>query len=238
MRWQLIAAGLLSVWLGLTGSAGAGDKGAKQPDFPTPEAVFTFAQKASAKGDWKTFVNCLAPETLDHLTAFSVMTAAVVEDVIVPSGPFPKEIKEKKAELTKVFAKYGLKTDALKKLADDKVLIEIKGPPPDQETMNKIAAAVKSADRVAFVAEVMTVIAPVIAATTPNKSFDPFLDKKLKDVKVDGEKATGKLVEVKDGVEQPNPQPIMFRQIKGNWQIIMPMGGAAKKVEPKIGEKQ
>lgn len=202
--------------------------GAKKPMFKTPEEVFKAAQEATAKNDWKTFISYLAPETVDHLTAMVIVMGAVAKDIAPPPKGLPADkIKSIKEPLDKIFTKYGLTDDVLKKMKADNLFPTFdKGPQPD--LLPKLAAAVKK-DRASFATEGVMVIIPVMAGG-PDE-MDPFKDRVLKDLKVDGDKASAQLVRTINGMEQL--QPILFRQIDGSWYINMPMGGA-KEVKPPV----
>ncbi len=230
MRSYDVAVGLM-VGLLTAGSASA-DRGSAA--YKTPEQCFQAAQKATAQGDWKTFVGCLSPETLDRSTAMMIMMGAMSQDIIpAGAGTAGKDhFKEVKEPLAKVLAKHGITTDVLKKMADDKVFPDFKNGPPQPDFMAKIAAAVKQKDRPAFLADVMGTVSPLLAKDNPDKTSDFLANKELKDLKVDGDKAEGMMVTVKDGTEQPNPQPIMFLRMEGSWRILMPIMGGGKATKP------
>ncbi len=227
MRRYGLAAGLLA---GLVvANAASADRGGAT--YKTPEECFQAAKKATAKGDWKAFVNCLSPKMVDQATAMMVIIGAMSQD-IMPTGPGGADkFKDVKEPLAKVMAKHGLTMDVMKKMADDKVFPSPKGPPaPD--FMTKITGAVKEKDRPAFLADVLGVIAPLMAKDNSGKTTDFLANHELKDVKVDGDKAQGKVVTVKDGTEQPNPEPVMFERVDGSWRMFMPFGGGKETKPP------
>jgi hypothetical protein len=228
MKRHVMVAGLLCGWLGVTTCA----LGQQPQPAKSPEEAFRFAKVATAKGDWKGFVSYLAPETVDQLAGFMLVIGAVARDVLQPPpGPgFPKEVMQGlKEPVGKLFTKYGLSDETLNKMKADNALPNLSAPPnPDQLT--KLANMIR--DRANFTGEAMALIFPEIAKKSP-KGADPLANKSLKDVQVNGNKATGKLVNLVNGMEVGVPQPIEFEQVNGNWVMEMPLFGVKKVAPPK-----
>jgi hypothetical protein len=253
MRFHLATAAVLCVWMSVAGHALGGQAGPTSSGplsggkvdppssgplpgggagqvFKSPEEAFRTAQAAAAKGDWATFVKILTPETVDMMAGTMIFLGAVAKGHVT-EGPAPflaEKLADIKEPLGKVFDKHGLSDQILKTMAagnDFPKLIK----PPTAEQLAKLAGNIR--DRTGFTVEAMTVVVPAMAKLNPTKNADPFFgDKVLKDVKVNGNKATGKLVPVVNGVEQPGGQPIEFHQINGSWHITVPI---VQKTAPK-----
>ena len=179
--------------------------------FATPKAVFDAAVKASKAKDFKAFAAVFTPESqaklAGQLAGLGVMFKAF--------SAFDKEgkMKDKLADFDKIMDKHGLTKDVMGKLKQTKDAKEI-------EANNKvIATAIK--DKPGFVADVMK----WLDAANPGKNKGGPLDEAtLKDVKIDGNKATGTVV------TKEKEEPMEFAKVGGGWRIVLP--------EPKEKDKK
>jgi hypothetical protein len=253
MRFYLTIAAAVCVWMGAAGPALCGQAGPTSSGplpggkvdppssgplpgggaqvFKSPEEAFRSAQAAAAKGDWPAFVKILTPETVDMMAGTMIFLGAVAKGHVTegPAQFLAEKLGEIKGPLGQVFSKHGLSDETLKTMAAGNDFPKLTQP-PSAEQLAKLAANIR--DRKGFAAEAMTVVVPAMAKFSPNKNPDPFFgDKILKEVQINGTKATGKLVPVINGMEQPGGQPIEFHQINGSWHITVPI--VQKKPAPK-----
>ena len=99
------------------GKDGAGKKDEKTV-YKTPDEVFEAAKAAANKDDFKTFVNCLAPETVDEMaTVMAGMSAMMVAAPEDPTGKF--KLDDEAKAIVAVAAKHGVTAEAVKKIPMD-----------------------------------------------------------------------------------------------------------------------
>ena len=160
----------------------------------SPEDVFAKFKKATEKNDYKGAFNCLEKSTQNVLVASMVM---VSEFMVIGDGDAAKKMEEvmKKHKLD------DLDETEMEKFKDDQ-----------KAAMEFIAAKVK--DKSQFFEDVMKV-----AASAKKAGDNSFAIKgELKDVKIDGDEATGKIV-----MEGDREEPIKFVKVGGRWLIKMEM---------------
>ena len=201
----------------LAGLIGLANAKAPSPEpatgYASPKAVFAAAVEASKKKDFKTFAGLLTTESQGKLASQLAGLGAMLKMM----AAFDKEgkMKDKLPELEKIMDKHGLTKDVMGKLKQTK-------DPKEIEANNKTIAAVIK-DKPAFVADVMK----WLDAANPGKSKGgPLDDAELKDVKVNGDKATGTVVTKVSGKEEP----MEFAKVGGGWRIVLP--------EPKAKDKK
>lgn len=160
----------------------------------SPEDVFAKFQKATENDDYKGAFNCLEETTQNGMVA----------GMVIMSGFMVMGDDDATKKLEEVMKKHNL--DDL----DEKEMEKYKG---DQKAaMDFVASKVK--DKAQFFADVMG-----IAAKAKNAGDNSFAMKgELKDVKTDGDKATG-TVTLKGGKEEP----INFVKVDGRWLIKLDM---------------
>jgi hypothetical protein len=154
----------------------------------TPQEVFDAAKTAIMKDDLKTFVDCLAPESIE------TMAGAMACTQLPP-----------KREL---LAKHGLTDEIIKKLP------KMKGVPSaeDQEKIFK-AWSVPIKDKAAFLVEVFAA-----RLKEEKNKMKELGSTALKDLKIDGDKATGKIVGLPGGKEEP----VEFKKMSGGgWKVVL-----------------
>ena len=161
----------------------------------SPEDVFAKFKKATENDDYKGAFNCLEESTQNGMVA----------GMVIMSGFMVMGDDDAKKKMDEVMKKHKLND------LDEKEMEKFKD---DQKAaMDFVASKVK--DKAQFFADVMSV-----ASKAKNAGDNSFAIKgELKDVKTDGDKATGKIV-VKDGKEEP----ISFVKVDGRWLIKMDMG--------------
>jgi hypothetical protein len=182
----------------------SGCGGGASAAYSTPQATFDTAKAAAAKEDWKAFAQCLTPDTRDEMAG----GMAIFGPLMGLSDP------ETGKQIEGVLKKHGIDEKAM----DGPPLGDAKGSP--EEAMKKLASSIK--DRDAFIGEMMT----IMKKSGKMKDKGP-MDKTatLKDVKIEGDKATGTLVTKVDGKDVPDPNPVKFRKIEGAWKMDVDMNG-------------
>jgi hypothetical protein len=202
-----VAVGL--VLLAAVSAASAGSGGA--PSYKTPQEAFAALEKASKNKDWKTVYDVFTDETQEFLAGALPLLVISAKEVAKLA---PKDKREealarlKKAE--QVLARNGLTEEFLKRL--EKELRE--GKLEMKKAFKMLLAPVK--DRRAFVVDMLATM----------DRFKEFKFKEfrggnqLKDVKVEGDKATAVLVN-RTGKKEWR-RPIAFRRLGGGWRMELP----------------
>src|SRR5262249_1030393 len=146
--------------------------------YKTPQAVFDASEKAASKKDYKTVIDCVAPEGRKELAADMAAQAIIMKTVEGPG--VEKALKSIKA----VMVKHGL---------TDKAVSSIKIEPVEVASLQKARAAlgklIKKPDAVAV--EMMAAQARFGEGVARGL---PKLTTKLLNVKVEGKKASGMMV--------------------------------------------
>lgn len=191
--------------VGCGGGGGAG--GAAAATYDTPQAVFDAAKAASEKNDYKTVVGLMTSDTVDNMAAGMVMVGAMIKGFGEMEGADEKG-KKAAATVSKVFEKHGLTEDMMK---------EKEGEEPPENPEDAKAEMLKMVkDRAGFAADMLAAMAESEGEAMLTA------DAKLTDVKIDGDKATGKISMTKDGEE--DSKPIEFRKEGGGWKIHIDEG--------------
>lgn len=160
----------------------------------SPEDAFAKFKKATEKNDYKGAFNCLDASTQNALAAGLVMMSGFM---VMGDDEAAKKIEEvmKKHKLN------DLDETEMEKFKDDQ-----------KAATEFIAAKVKNKSQ--FFEDVMKV-----AASAKNAGGTSFAIKgELKDIKIDGDEATGKIV-----MEGDREEPIKFVKVGGRWLIKMEM---------------
>jgi hypothetical protein len=184
--------------------------------YRSPQDVFDAFKAAARKKDMKAFVACLTPDCGDVIVGQIAMAGMLMksfQDLDV-SG----KTREKVRPLLEAMEKHGLTDEALKKTGS----IDPKADPKDQaKALKAIGALVK--DKAAFMTAAMAAMKKLNAK---EGSLEDLAYAELKDVKIDGSKATGKIKTKKGDMEWE--EPVGFEKIKGSWLIVMPTPGQKK----------
>lgn len=179
--------------------------------YDSPQAVWDAAKKAEKDKDGETFIKCFDADTQNILAAGMVFTGMFATSM----SKFDKKAAEKMKPVQDVMNKHGLTEDFLKKAQKDKP----KGNTPEDlmKAMLKLTEPIK--DKAAFFVE-MTKAMDAASDKKKQKDDHMIADAELKDVKIDGDKAKGKMVGKKGGEEKE--QPIEFVKESGGWKIHIP----------------
>jgi hypothetical protein len=216
--------------LALAGLLGGGaSAGGDKKVYKNPQEVFDAAKKALQQDDIKTFAACLTEDSRDGLAGGLLLVGFFMKGFTEKFGK--EEDKEKLKKLDAVLARHGITEDFIKTLPKP----ELKAPdqkPDRAETLKmvrKILAPVK--DRDAFLADMLSLM------PKDGKRKGGLLDKLgpnpvLANVKIEGEKAKGEIVGMKDGMEVR--ESVEFRKEAGSWKIDLPLdlGGKGPKGPP------
>jgi hypothetical protein len=186
----------------------------------TPEAIFKQAQAAGEKQDFKALGACMTKEGRDAMAGMMAFAGMMMQAFAELGG---EEGKKAGQAIKTVFDKHGLTEGVLKKLEGE--------ANPMEDPAKAIAALVKPIkDRDAFLGDMMK----ALNSLGQGKASDdmPFTkDAKLSDVKIDGDKATGKVAfKTKKGDEKS--EDIEFKKEGGGWKIHIDVETMMKKAGP------
>jgi hypothetical protein len=213
---------VLSVALGLALAAlASADEGkvskkeipVREPVYKTPQAVYDAAQKAAKTLDGKKLWSCMSKGEQDH----QVGSLVVMPHLLKAFGSFgskePKILEQVEKNLKPLFdvlKKHKLTEEDLKERFKDKGPKDSPGKGKmTRENLQKIASAVKN--RKAFFVDMLA------ALKKQGKKEEKPGKAELKDLEIDGDKATGVDVMTKDGKE--TRRPIKFVKEGGSWKI-------------------
>ncbi len=179
----------------------------------SPEAVFQTAKTATENQDWEKFCDCLTPESQDNLAGMLVYGAMMVRSMsgmAAMAGPDKaREAEEKMKPVMAVLERHGLDEQTLKE-SQAETQRAVGGN--RQEMIQKLVSPIK--DRGKFVADMINAMREM----GQQENATPFQsDARLEDVKIDGDSATGQIVQTKNGVERKDG--IRFQKISGRWKI-------------------
>ena len=165
----------------------------------TPEQSFAAFKAAASKNDVNEFMNCLTPAAQNEFAFGTVMMSA-----FLPMKYMNDEAKATALgnEITAVMEKHGLSEDTMEAM-----------DPSVEPDFEKMLAPVK--DKAAFVGEMFT----IMIREDPDTPLKAISTATLKDVKIDGDKASGTITV--DGEDQP----LEFAKIDGKWLIKLPGPG-------------
>jgi hypothetical protein len=171
----------------------------------SPEAVFTAVKSAMKKGDYKGVLACMSDDCQKLVTGQLITTGMMIKHFA------PQDPSGKAAEMVKpvdeVFSKHGLTEQALKKIKPAKDSKEL------AKSLRSASELVKS--RVTFFVDFN-----VMLAKADPRAPKPFINAALIDVKIEGDKARGTLVEKLQETE--SRYPISFVKLGGGWKIVLP----------------
>src|SRR5262249_46649248 len=205
-----------SVLAGLLAAVVAASGAAQTKVYKTPEDVFDAAKAAAKKGDLKAYFALVEPESVKLVAAGLALTGVNMR-ALSASGKIDKDASKPSLD---VRDKHGLTADATKKVK----------PGPMEKDAEKVIKAAKPLlglikDKSAFVADVLT--ASQKSSKKGDEDFKVLAKAKLKDVKIDGDKATGNVVNTIAGKERTDP--ITFVKVGKGWLIRLDiLGGKGK----------
>jgi hypothetical protein len=193
----------------------------RKKSYDSPQAVFDAASAANAKEDWPAVMNCLTDESQDKLTFAMAAIASFMKGFAGLDKDHGKEVSQ---AIDDAMKKHGLTEEHQQKLS--KGMFDTKGGSQDIQSIRQAIAPIK--DKPGFVGDIMAAMKKF-----GNKQGDQQPQQfagTLKDVKIDGDKATGTVVRTVAGKEIS--QPMEFRKVGGGWKIEIsdkPMGMPASK---------
>jgi len=220
----LTLAGLLLAALAVS-AVGQKDDKDKAKDKPkdklhkTPEACFDAVVAALEKKDSAAMVASLTPKAQNRMALEYVGQGIQLRGVA--EGKLPKDKGQKNEQLAKLYKplfdvldKHGLTEKATKDLeTDEKGTLTTKG---------RGAALKLVKDPVAFLSDMLAATDKL--DTRPKDKDEP--KPKLTDVKIDGDKATGTVIETirikqkdKDDKVQEEKHPVRFEKVDGGWRL-------------------
>ena len=184
-------------------------------DHATPQAVFDAAIRAEKKGDYKTFVSLYDPKSRNIVTGRLVATSAMFKLYIASKEG--AKYKDKAPELDKLLAKHGVGREALAKATPGGKLAKM----PGEKTLIELGKAVK--DQGAFAGEII----PFLEGIGLGKKDDSRAE--LKDLEIEGDKATGMKVKRVDGKEVR--EPVEFVKLGRSWHLVAEKAKTTRKSE-------
>jgi hypothetical protein len=177
-------------------------------DFSSPEATLATAKAAAADKDYRTFAACFTPEGQETMAAGFVMIGGMMQFMMEKDEDNPEKGKASAAKIKQVLESHGV-TEGNR----PKITLDMNA---DRESQNKelrkLSEPVK--DKPAFIAEFLGVLSEV-----GDKPDARILESNaaLKDLKIEGDTASGTLVQTRETKESTTP--IVFRKVGQDWKI-------------------
>ncbi len=190
----IVATGLLTLANGCGSSSGGG---------ATPEETFKTAKTALEKEDWKGLCDCMTKESQDMMAGGVAMVGVMMQAFASFGGD--EGVKEAE-KIKETLDKHGLTEDFLKKL-------EEKDEPEDPMAAMKIVLEPVK-DRPQFIADMIAALQSMSDKDKYEESPIP-KDVALKDVKIDGDSATGTVEFERKGKKESDE--IAFKKVDGKW---------------------
>lgn len=176
----------------------------RPPSLATPEATLEAARAAAAKHDYAALCQLFTPGAQEDLAAGLV----VVSRMVLASKADKEGAGPLRAKLREVLDKHGLSENNM-----PRIRIDAKATEEEQaREFRKLAAPIK--DRCAFAVDVLGVL-----YRHGDKPGGRLIEEsaRLKDVKVEGDKATATFVQARGGRESGGP--VAFEKVGGEWKI-------------------
>jgi hypothetical protein len=202
----------MSVLAGLLVAVVAASVSAQAKVYKTPQEVFDASKEAAKKGDMKAYFVLLEPESMKQVAAgLAVLGAVTRADV---ESDKTGKVKAQIKPFLDALDKHGL---TAAKTKDFKA--------PKEKDPEKVVKAAKPLlelikDKPAFAAEVLGAIQKV--RKEDDSGFKVLAKAKLTDVKIDGDKATGTVVNTvkdKENKDKEKKDPISFTKVGKGWLI-------------------
>ena len=199
---RTFVAGLLIVAV----AAGGCSRGSAGLAGATPQETFDAMKAAALKKDWSGMISCMSPQTQEMMLGGMAMMVEFMG--AMPGGG------DKMKGATDILTRHGAKLDT-------SGLIGGGGDPTKpnpQEALKKLTGNVK--DKPACLAELMA----WFDKNGDDKAKggmgpDQISNSTLSDVKIEGDKATGKIASKKNGKDET--QNVQFQKIDGKWYADM-----------------
>jgi hypothetical protein len=186
--------------------------------YRTPQDVFNAAKEAAKKKDIKGFMNCVTEESQDILAGGTAFAAVMLKSFATAfaKGDEAKKLLERMKDLDATLARHGLTEEALARMKGELSIDVAKNPEAIKKAIKILVRPVK--DKVAFFGDVLAALDKL--GTKPGEGPLP-ADAELKDVKVEGDFASGVVVSRKDDKERR--EPLHFKKVGGGWKIDLPL---------------
>lgn len=168
----------------------------------SPESVFAEFKDANEKKDMKRMMGCVTEDAQNQMAGMMAGAGVQIKNAgqMMPGGKAPADVQESITKVSAVLAKHGITDDLIKK--NPMKLGDFKAP-------DAYLTAIQ--DKPQFIAD-------VVDALPKNATTSPFSEvKSLKDLKIEGTKATAKMVRVTNGKEVE--EPMEFESKNGVWKI-------------------
>lgn len=197
--FTVLALALLSASVGCSGGS-----------FESPEACFQSIRVAAHNKDMQGIVNCLTDESQEALAGMLVMAGGMVSRM--PSGMAPlagaagsDEAKQAATTIKGVLKKHGVSDEELEtRTANPLLLASAAG-------IRELSSLVS--DKQAFIADMYAALQTMGQGAQFGAQFEEQIAGELKDVKVDGDQATAKVVTAS------GEEPLMFRKTPTGWKL-------------------
>lgn len=221
-RAWICLVGLAPQLLGCGGSGGGGGHA-------SPESVAAAAKKAIDEKDMGAFYDCLTVESQNVLAGTAVMVGSMMKLMAgmgALGGPeVQAEAQQDAAEMTAILEKHGVTEESLKGASPNPAMMG------DPQAISGLADAVQ--DKRALVHDVFTLLDKLREGDSDMGSQ---FTGELKDLKIDGDRATAKLMTPR-GEEE-----LDFHKTADGWKLHIDMGkigrGAAAAPPAEPGEGQ
>jgi hypothetical protein len=184
--------------------------GASGGGYASPEAVASAAKAAIDKKDMGAFYDCLTEESQNTLAGTAVLVGSMMKmmsGMAAMGGPEAQAEAEKEVgEMTAIMEKHGVTEESLKDANPNPAMMG------DSQAIGALANVVK--DKRAFVHDVFTAL-DKMKKGGPNLSQQ--FTGELKDLKIDGDRATAKLT------TQRGEEELDFRKTAAGWKLHIDM---------------
>ena len=185
----------------------------------SPQAAFDAMKAAGDKKDWKGLCECMTPDSRDAMAGGMVVAGTVMKAMgvfaMMGGGEQAEKTKAALERIDEVLKKHGVDEDAMKKVQETMQGAEPKDPTNNLAVLKELAALIE--DKPTFIGDMFTVLEEM----NPGESPMSFGNAALKDVKIDGDTATGTIAKTVKGTKKNDP--INFKKIDGGWLVDIPM---------------
>ena len=187
--------------------------------YDSPQAAFDAMKAAGEKKDWKGFCECMTPDSQDAMAGGMVVAGTMMKAMggfaMMGRGEQAEKTKAALEKIDEVLKKHGLDEKAMKKVQEKMQGAEPKGPNKRLAMLKELAAPIK--DKPTFIGDMFAALEEM----NPGESTMSFENATLKDVKIDGDTATGTIAKTDKGMKMD--EPINFKKIDGGWLVDIPV---------------
>jgi hypothetical protein len=214
-------AGRMAVLAGLLAAVVAASAAAQAKVYKTPQEVFDAIKEAAKKGDLKAYYALVEPESVRRLAAALAVSTHGLRTA-ADAGKLEMKMKERFKPVFAVMDKHGLTSAASKKIKR----IELdEDPAKTVKAARPLLELIK--DQRGFVADMLTTL-----TGKDDEKLKLLAKARLKDVKIDGDRATGQVVNTVKGKERSTRQE--FVKVGKGWMMKLDFTGGKK--ESKSGK--